>query len=192
MADSSFSVTPATVAVPVLALMTIILDIPPLAWHIRNHNLPASSLVSWVLLSNLMNVVDAFIWPTDNITTWWDGTGLCDVEAKILIALPFGITGSLICIMRSLAQVLNTKRTVLGQSRAERRWQMIIESLLCFGLPIYGIAIHYIVQPNRYYVSAIAGCEATIDNSWPAIVLIPIWPPILCLVAAHYSGESGH
>ena len=192
MADSSFPVVPTAVALPVLALMTIILDIPPLVWHIKNRNLAASSLVSWVLISNLTNFINPFIWPTDNIAKWWDGVGLCDVEAKIFIALPFGLIGSLICIMRSLAQVLNTKQTVLSRSRAERRWQMVVESLLCFGMPIYSMAIHYIVQPNRYYVDAISGCAASIDNSWPALVLIVIWPPILCLVVAYYSGESDH
>jgi len=190
MADSSFPITPATVAVPVLALMTLILDIAPLAWHIRNRNLAASSLVSWILLSNFMNMVNAFIWPTDNVTSWFNGSGLCDIEVKLTIAGGFGIVGSLLCIMRSLAQVLDTKRTILSPSQAKRHWKTAIDCLLCFGGPIYSMAIHYVVQPNRYFIFAISGCTISYDNSWPKLVLILIWPPILCLVAVYYSGGS--
>ena len=190
MEDQGFPVTPAVIAVPVLAFITIILDIPPLVWHIRNRNLAASSLVSWILLSNLMNMVNALIWPTDNITIWFDGTGLCDIEVKLMIAATFGIVGSLVCIMRNLTQVLDTKRTILSQTRAERHWQVAYNCLFCFGGPIYSMAVHYIVQPNRYYVLAISGCTTSYDNSWPKLALILIWPPLFCLVVVYYSGKS--
>ena len=192
MADSSFPVPPTAVGVPVLALMSLILDIPPLAWHIKNRNLAASSLVFWIILSNLMNVVNPFIWPTDDIENWWNGSGLCDVEVKLMIAVTFGVVGSLACIMRSLAQVLDTERTVLNPSSAERHWKMATNLLLCFGGPFYSMVIHYVVQPNRYYIFAISGCTTSYDNSWPKFALILIWPPILCLVAVYYSGRSDH
>ncbi|KAL6713188.1 a-factor receptor [Lecanora helva] len=187
MADTDYPITPTAIAVPVLAFITIILDIAPLAWHIRNRNLAASSLVFWVLLPNLMNVINAVIWPTDNTASWWDGSGLCDVEAKLMIALSFVLVASLLCIMRSLARVLDTRRTVLSPSRSQRRQQMIIECLLCFGSPIYSMIAHYIVQPSRYYVFAISGCVTSVDNSWPKLALIYIWPPIMCLVVVYYS-----
>ena len=188
MSDSVFPVTPVAVVVPMLSLLTLILDIPPLVWHARNRNLAASSLVFWIILGNLMNLMNAFIWPTDDILTWWHGYGLCDIEVKLMIAEGFGVVGSLVCIMRNLAQVLNTKRTILNPSRADRRWHTITECLFCFGGPIYSMAVHYIVQPNRYYIFAISGCTISYDNSWPKLVLILIWPPILCLVAVYYSG----
>lgn len=189
MVESSYPVFPTAVAVPVLALMALIIDIPPLAWHIRNHNLAASSLVCWVMLSNLMNFSNALIWPTDDTEIWWDGSGLCDVEVKLMIAINFGFVGALVCIMRKLAKVLNTKRTVLSPSRAERRRETAVECLLCFGGPIYSIAVHYIVQPSRYYIFAISGCTSSYDNSWPKIALILIWPPLLGVVVVYYSGE---
>ena len=189
MSDFVFPVTPVAVVVPMLSLLTLILDIPPFVWHVRNRNLAASSLVSWILLGNLMNMINAFIWPTDDIPSWWHGHGLCDIEVKLMIAEGFGVVGSLVCIMRNLAQVLNTKRTVLNPSRADRRWHTVTECFLCFGGPIYSMAVHYIVQPNRYYIFAISGCTISYDNSWPKLVLILIWPPILCLVAVYYSGE---
>ena len=192
MAESSFPVFPAAVAVPVLALIALIIDIPPLTWHIRNRNLAASSLVCWVMLSNLMNFINALIWPTDDTAKWWGGSGLCDVEVKLMIAVTFGFVGALVCIMRNLAKVLNTKRTVLSPSRAQIRRETAIECLLCFGGPIYSIAVHYIVQPSRYYIFAISGCTPSYDNSWPKVVLILIWPPLLGVVVVYYSGKYRH
>lgn len=190
MAEASFPVFPTAVAVPVLALTAFIIDIPPLAWHIRNRNLAASSLVGWVMLSNLMNFVNTLIWPTDDTANWWDGSGLCDVEVKLMIAITFGFVGALVCIMRNLAKVLDTKRTILNPSRAEHRREATIACLLCFGGPMYGIAVHYIVQPSRYYIFAISGCTTSYDNSWPKLVLILIWPPLLGVVVVYYSGKS--
>ncbi len=192
MAEANFPVFPAAVAIPVLALTAFMIDIPPLAWHIRSRNLAASSLVGWVMLSNLMNFINALIWPTDDTANWWEGSGLCDVEVKLMIAITFGFVGSLVCIMRNLAKVLNTKRTILSPSRAEHRTETAIACLLCFGGPIYSVAVHYIVQPSRYYVFAISGCTISYDNSWPKLVLILIWPPLLGVVVVYYSGEHRH
>ena len=189
MAQANFPVYSTAVAVPVLALIAFIIDIPPLAWHIRNRNLAASSLVGWVMLSNLMNFINALIWPTDDIANWWTGSGLCDVEVKLMIAITFGFVGSLLCIMRNLAKVLDTKRTILSHSRTEKRKENAFECLLCFGGPVYSIAVHYIVQPSRYYIFAISGCTTSYDNSWPKLVLILIWPPLLSVVVVYYSGE---
>lgn len=190
MDDSTSPLFPTAVTVPVLALLTLIVDIPPLAWHIRNRNYAATSLVCWVMLSNVMNFINALIWPTDDTANWWMGSGLCDVEVKLMIAVSFGFAGSLLCIMRNLAKVLDTKRAVLSTSRAERRKKFAFECLLCFGGPLYSMAVHYIVQPSRYYIFAISGCTTSYDDSWPKLVLILIWPPILCLLVVYYSGKA--
>ncbi|KAI9837460.1 MAG: hypothetical protein M1819_007108 [Sarea resinae] len=180
--------TRSTIAIvlPTLSILTLILSVPPLTWHIKHANIPASSLVCWILLLNFFNAVNAFIWPTDNITSWWSGIVLCDIEAKIMTASSAGMIGSLICIMRSLANVLNTDRTVLVPSRAARRRQMVLDVLCCFGLPVYLMAVHYVVQPNRYYITAIAGCGASLDSSWPTIVLVNIWPVLASLLCTYY------
>lgn len=189
MDESAFPVYPSAVAVPILAAIALVLDVPPLVWHIKRRNLAASSLVFWIMLSNVMNFTNSLIWRTDDITAWWSGAGLCDVEVKLQIAHSFGFVGSLVAIMRNLAKVLNTKSTVLNPSRSERRKETAIGCLLCFGGSIYAMAIHYVVQPSRYYVFAISGCTVSYDNSWPKLVLIVIWPPILGIAVVYYSGE---
>ena len=184
----SFPVSPAAVAVPLLALITLILDTPPLVWHIRNRHLAAASLVFWIILTNLMNFINALLWPTDNIATWWHGKVLCDIEVKLMTAVYIGVVGSLLCIMRNLARVLDTENTVLYSSKAQKRRQLALDLTLCFGVPCYFMVAHYIVQPSRYYVFAVAGCTPPVDRSWPKLVLLFIWPPIFCLVVVYYCG----
>ena len=188
MTESSFPLYPSAIAVSTLAFIAIMIDVPPFVWHMRNHNVAAASLVFWILLSNLMNFINALIWPTDDIQNWWHGRVLCDMEVKLMIAVTVGVVGSLACIMRNLATVLDTNRTVLSLSKAQKRRQIVIDCLFCFGGPLYVMAIHYVVQANRYYIFAISGCTVSYVRSWPKLVLILIWPPILCVVAAYYSG----
>lgn len=188
MDESTFPVTPNAVAVPLLALVTLIIDTPPFVWHIRNRNLAASSLVFWVIIANLMNFINPLIWPTDDIQHWWHGQVLCDIEIKLMMAINFGVVGSMLCIMRNLAKALDTEQAMLSQSKEQRRVKTVIDCLFCFGGPIYVMLIHYIVQPNRYYIFAISGCTSSFDNSWPKLALVFIWPPIICLVDAYYSG----
>ncbi|KAL9576529.1 MAG: hypothetical protein Q9212_007023 [Teloschistes hypoglaucus] len=186
-AVDSLNLTPAAIILPTLVLITLFLDLPPLVWHIKNRNLAASNLIAWTILFNLFSFVNALIWPTDDIPNWFHGPVLCDIEAKLQLATTFGISGSLACIMRSLAKVLDTKRTVLSLTNGQRNLERVITTLLCFGGPVYVMAIHYVVQPTRYYIIAISGCNHSLDNSWPTMVLVVIWPVVLCLVAV-YSG----
>ena len=188
MDESTFPITPNAVALPILAMITLIIDTPPLIWHIRNRNLAASALVSWVIIDNFMNFINPLIWPRDNLQQWWHGHILCDIEIKLQMAVNFGVVGSMVCIMRNLAKALDPEQAVLSRGNAQHRRQTIIDCLLCFGGAIYVMLIHYIVQPNRYYIYAISGCTSSFDNSWPKLVLVFIWPPIICLVDGYYSG----
>ena len=190
MDESTFPRTPAAVAVPVLALIVLIIDTPALIWHVKNRNLAASSLVFWILVANLMIFINAIIWPTDDTASWWLGYGLCDVETKLQVGLWFGVEGALACIMRNLARILDTDNTVLRPSRAQRRRQVVIDCLFCLGGPIYAMAVHYVVQPFRYYIFAISGCTSVFHNSWPKLALIFIWLPIISFVDVYYASKS--
>lgn len=186
--NTQFPLTPAAVALPILALITLVIDLPPFIWHVRNRNLAAATLVFYILLANLMNLINPLIWPTDDIGNWWPGFGLCDLEVKLMLGIWIGVVSCLLCIMRNLARVLNTDRTVMSVTRAQRNRQILFDCLLCFGAPLYMMGIHYIVQSNRYYIFAITGCTASFDESWPSLVLIFIWSPILCIFNLYYAG----
>ncbi|KAL3469258.1 pheromone A receptor-domain-containing protein [Aspergillus californicus] len=171
-----------------LSFIAIFLLLPPLALHWKNRNVPAACLISWFLVLNLFNILNGFIWPTDDIANWWDGKGLCDVEVKILTSSYVAVPGNLVCIFRSLACVLDTRRTTLVPSKRQRWRNRAMELLFCVFVPVVAAATHIVYQQNRYIIFAIAGCAASHDGSWVSFVLGYIWPLVLCFIASYYCG----
>lgn len=186
---SGFPVYPTAIVVPVLSALTIVLDVPPLVWHYRRRNVGACCLVFWILVLNLINIINAILWPTDDMARWWHGAGLCDVEIRLMIGASIALPGALACIMRSLASVMDTKKTVLVLTASQRRRQYVLDLLLCFGCPLYLMLVYYVVQDKRYYIWGIVGCNWSADRSWVGITLVLIWPPLFTLVDAYYAGK---
>ncbi|KAL1860164.1 a-factor receptor [Paecilomyces lecythidis] len=186
MADIEYERAPEAIIIPFLSLLSIILSITPLMWHLRNSNFPAVCLVCWFLINNLFNIVNAFIWPTDDIDSWWSGVGLCDVEVKLMVASYVGIPGALLCIFRHLAEVLDTDRTVLVPSGSQRRKKLVIEMVFCLVVPVLAMITHYFVQKTRYMLYTISGCVNNFDESWVTLVLSYLWPTVICVVAAYF------
>ena len=177
------------VILPVFALFGIISTLPPIVWHARNGNIAACGLIFWTILGNLFTFTNALIWPTNDVSTWWNGVGYCDVQAKLQWPIITGGAGALCAIMRNLAIVIDVDRAQIRPSRSQRRRAMMIDLLFCFGYPVFFICIHYIVQPNRYNILTISGCDASYDNSWPTVVLVLIWSPIFSMGTSYYCGE---
>ena len=188
MEKSSSPISPTAIVLPLLALLALVLDLPPIVWHIRNRNIAASSLVFWVIVINFMNFANALIWPTDNIENWWNGKIFCDIQVKFIVAAGIGSVGSIVCIMRSLARVLDTENTILAPSKGQKRKDLLINLVVCVGLPVYMMPMQFIVQPTRYWITTVAGCTDPVDRSWPSIVLLTMWPTVFSVVAVYYSG----
>lgn len=186
--DGPFYASGQAIAAPILSFLALLLCIPPLIWHSSNRNLAASFLTAFVILSDLFNIVNAIIWPTDDIKSWWDGSVLCDIEVKLNMGIQVGMPGALVCIFRNLALVMDTENTVLAPSKAQRLRGVAVELFFCAVIPVLAMVGHFIVQPNRYFIFAISGCNASYDDSWLAIPMSVIWPPVICLIAAVYCG----
>ncbi|KAI9768481.1 MAG: a-factor receptor [Geoglossum simile] len=131
--------------------------------------------------------MNSLIWPTSDVSQWWDGAILCDIQAKLFWASYAGDSGAVAAIMRNLARVMDVDRGALVPTKFQRKREILIELSYCYAYPIFHIATHYIVQSNRYYIFQIVGCTASWDWSWPTIVLIYIWPSIFCLIGSYYT-----
>jgi pheromone a factor receptor len=177
---------PQAIVLPVLSFFSIALAIPPLILHGKNRNFPAASLIFWSILLNIFNIINSLAWPTDDIQSAWDGAGLCDIEVKFMAASYLGIPGSLLCIFRSLALVLDTDRATLVPSKSQRWRNRFMEIMFCIVAPIIAMATQLVWQRSRYILFAISGCVNDFDESWVSLALAWIWPPIFCLVAAYY------
>ena len=190
MATSVAPVSSQAILLPVTAFVSVLLSIIPLVLHCKNRNVAASSLILWYILLNIFNIINALIWPTDDIDSWWDGKGLCDIEVKVMIASYVAIPGTLVCIFRTLAQVLDTSRANLVPTQSQRWWNHAVVLSFCAIAPVIAMLTHYVYQSNRYILYAIAGCLNNYDRSWVTLVLAWIWPLVICLIAGYYCGSS--
>ena len=166
----------------------MLLVVPPMLWHFRNRNIGATVLVAWVILLLLFTSTNAVLWPNDNISNWYNGTGLCDVEVKIQVASQVAFPASLACVLRALAAVMDTDHATLVQTKAQRRRRYAVDLLWCVGFPLLQMLLHYLVQTRRYYLYGIAGCVPAVSTSVVTIFLLVVPPMIWTLVDSHYAG----
>ena len=96
------------------------------------------------------------------------------------------ISGAIASIYRQLAIVLNTDKTMITPNRKQRYTTRAFEIGVCLIFPAYKMAIHYVVQPNRYYLVAVYGCVPTFATAWLSYVLINTWPLVICLIGVAY------
>ncbi|KAJ5495132.1 hypothetical protein N7539_000248 [Penicillium diatomitis] len=184
--EESYIRYPMATVVPLLSILSITVCITPLILHAKNRNLPATSLICWTILLNVFNIINAFIWPTDDINSWWSGVGLCDIEVKLMVGSYVAFPGALVGIFRGLAVVLDTASTTLVPSQTQRWRKRIIELVFCVVIPSLAMITHIIWQKSRYLLFSISGCVNNFDESWVTFVLAYMWPPIICLIAAYY------
>ena len=189
MASNEYPLYATAVLLPALAFPAWILTIPPLVFHYGQQNLPATSLVLWLMFMNFFNSINPLIWPRDNIDEWFSGNVLCDIEVRLYIGAAVGLGASIAMTFRRLAIVMDTSNITIAPSRSHRIREKVFEALWCWGYPILMIIIYYIVQPIRYYVFGISGCVSAYNLSWVSIVLSAMWPPITICFAAYYAGK---
>ncbi|KAK0916384.1 a-factor receptor [Friedmanniomyces endolithicus] len=158
---------PAAIALATLSLLVIILLLSPMCWHLRNRNVGATFLVAWTILINLQTLINALLWPHDDIALWYNGAGLCDVEVKLQIAFL-----SLLPLLWPLAQRIR---------------DYAVDFSFCLGFPALQMLFHYIDQPTRYLLFGIAGCEASVSKTWVTVLLMDVPPLLWTLVDSYYA-----
>lgn len=188
-AGPTYPIYASAVLLATASFVFLLLILPPMVWHFHNRNIGATSLVAWTATLLLFNVINAIIWPRDDIEQWYNGVGLCDIEVKIQIASESGRAASLTCILRTLAAVLDTDRATLMKTKAQRQRGYIIDLVCCLGFPLLQILFHCIVQTHRYYIYGIAGCFPQTGLNWVTIFLIGVPPLLWTLMTAYYAGK---
>ena len=187
---TTYPLYPSAIILPALAFPAIFLDIPPLLWHIKQRNIAAWSMIAWVIISNIFLSVNPLIWPRDNVYEWWDGAVFCDIQARITVGGMVGLPCAVTCIIRKLANIMDTRHITMAPRPARKSKENFLEVLWCWGFPAFIIVVYYIVQPIRYFIVGISGCVAAFDASWPSIIVVWVWQPIIMLFAGYYSCKT--
>ncbi|KAL1626623.1 a-factor receptor [Diplodia seriata] len=187
MAEEEAPLYPAAVCLPIFAGLAVILDIPPLVWHVRNCNIAAAALVAWIITFNSFAFINSLLWSREDASSWWPGYGLCDVEVYLIVAGWVGVTTTLVCIMRGLAKVLDTKNQVVTPCRAERIRQCLVDAAICWAPPILQLGLFDVIKVYRYYIYDINGCVPATDLSLVSFALVYLWPLVIGVVVVHYA-----
>ncbi|KAK8169967.1 pheromone A receptor-domain-containing protein [Phyllosticta citrichinensis] len=184
--SDDYPVFPLAYIVPILATIVIILNIPPIVWHYKNKNLAACTLVLWVILLNFTVFLNPILWPNDDLAHWFSGVGVCDIQVYFFVGTWTGISCCLLCIMRGLARIMDTKNTVVS-SESSRKRHLITDAVICFVPVILQMSTFYVVQGRRYFIYGINGCVTVFNFNWVAIILLAMWPLVICTVVAVYA-----
>ena len=192
MADSTNpppQVYTSAILLATFSFFIILLVMPLMLWHFRNRNIGASVLVAWIVVLLLFTFINAILWPDDDVSKWYNGAGLCDVEVKVQAASHVALPASFACILRALAAVLDTDQASLIQTKVQRRRTYLVDLSFCVGFPVLQMFFHFIVQTNRYYLYGISGCTLSASASWLTMLLLVLPPTIWVIMDTYFAGE---
>ena len=173
-----------------LAFPAFLLCVAPMIWHFRQANVAAGSLILWIVLHNLFNCINPLFWPRDNLTEWWDGAVLCDIQIRLQVGSYVGLTASLALVLRKLANVMDTRNITVSTSHKSKVKAKIWEVFWCWGVPLLLMGIYYVTQYNRYAIVGIAGCWSVHDASWPSMVISFMWSAVGIVIDSYWAGKS--
>ena len=178
------------VVLAVLSGLVIVLNIPPLIWHAKHSNFAPAFLISCILLDNIFNFTNAIIWHNDDFDSWFSGTGLCDIHVKIIMGNSTALPAATLCILKKLADVMDTSKINLAPTKAQRRRAIAFDVAICIGIPMITMVLHFIVQAQRYFLVSISGCMPSAANTWATAFGIILPPLVLVLVDAYFASKS--
>ncbi|QDS70038.1 hypothetical protein FKW77_003949 [Venturia effusa] len=185
--DPTTSLTLPAILLPIFSLISILLSLPPLIWHTRNKNIAATSLITWLILLNTNNFLNPLIWPTGDWKIWPSGLYYCDVQVRIMVGATIGaVPACVLAISRSLAGALDTSK-VSRMDRKRKVREMVLEGVLCVGIPVFFMVAYYVVQGVRYFLVPVYGCDNRYDGSWVSVVMFFVPPVIMCLISTYYT-----
>ncbi|ESZ90787.1 hypothetical protein SBOR_8835 [Sclerotinia borealis F-4128] len=184
---TNYPVSANAITLPIFSIIFIILLIVPFRLLYRVSNIAACSLVIINIISLIFVAMNAIIWPTDNLSNRWSGHIVCDIQVLVRQALYTAMASTTCCITKFLARAVDTDNACLHETAAMKRRKVIKDCLFCFTIPVLQVALHYVIQLNRYTVMTIYGCVDATDLSWPSIVIVHIWPPIFACLNVYFA-----
>ncbi|PWZ01478.1 pheromone receptor a1 [Testicularia cyperi] len=164
--------------VPFIALLSALLVLLPLPWHIKSGNVGTVALAIWLFIGNL----DIFI----NSMMWWKSSdnkypAFCEISVRVRYAMAMAIPACNLAIARRLEGIASTRQVRMTLS--ERKRQLWIELGLTVGLPVLYVALMIVNQSYRYNIIEGIGCWPAMWISWVWVVLSAV-PSIAVSVAS--------
>ncbi|RWA07847.1 hypothetical protein EKO27_g7259 [Xylaria grammica] len=173
------------VARVILASAGILLCWVPVRLLVRNGEFAAVVLIVDVVIMNLFTILNSIIWHDDNWSTWWDGTGLCDIEVYLSGPLQTIYAASIFTVMYHLSQ--QVKVTGAGHDRIQMTRRNFIQAAIIFPVPLVQLLFTYFDLAQRYIIGTLIGCSAVYDTSWPKALVYDAPPAIFAVLSVPYA-----
>ncbi|CAJ2510063.1 Uu.00g059630.m01.CDS01 [Anthostomella pinea] len=152
----------------------------------RNGEFAAVVLIVDVAIMNFFTILNSLIWNSDNWDSWWDGTGLCDIEVYVAGPLQTIYAASIFTVMRNLAQLVQMAR-VNQLGRQEKTRRNLLQAAIIFPIPLVQLLFTYFDLAQRYIIGTLIGCSAVYDSSWPKNMVYDAPPALFALLAVPYA-----
>ncbi|KDR78095.1 hypothetical protein GALMADRAFT_32651, partial [Galerina marginata CBS 339.88] len=168
---------------PIVSFISAALTLAPLPWHWRAGTVPTISIALWLCISNIINGVNSIIWAGNVriIASVW-----CDIATKVIMGANVALATSIFCLCIHLERVSSVRQA--STDHIQKRRRQYFDLLLCFGVPVIYMALHYVVQGHRFDIVEDFGCRATTYVSVASVFLIWVPPLFFSLGACILSG----
>ena len=186
---SQSSLTTNAICRVVFALLSNLLMWVPLKLLRRHGELAAVILIIVTMVYNVLTLINAIIWHTDDVSSWWMGWVYCDAFNYINYPILTIYTSCVFAIMRNLADQTSLMRAD-SLSLREKHRRNLVQALIIFPAPVVQLAWMYPTSVHRYYLMPLAGCTWWPSRTWPSLVFFCIPQPAFTIGAAWYAGMS--
>ncbi|KAI1317170.1 GPCR fungal pheromone mating factor [Xylariaceae sp. FL0255] len=169
-----------------LAFVGTVLCWVPLVLLWRNGEFAAAVLIVDVMVMNVFTIINSVIWNSDDVSNWFDGTGLCDIQVYLQGPLRTIYSAAIFTVMYHLStQVKVSRATRLGQR--EKTIRNRLQAAIIFPLAIFQLAFTWFDIAQRYIIGTLVGCTAVYDNSWPKTLIYDAPPAVFAVLTVPYA-----
>ncbi|KAJ7018715.1 pheromone A receptor-domain-containing protein [Mycena alexandri] len=166
-----------TAALLVASFLCAALVLVPLPWHWRAGTVPTISIAVWLFIDNFINGVNGILWDGNfeiKALVW------CDISTKLFMGSNISLPASILSLCIHLERVSSVRQ--VRTSPSEKRRRQIFDCVLCLGVPLIYMALHYVVQGHRFDIVQEFGCRPATYVSVAALLIL--WLPLFLLNAA--------
>ncbi|KAH8101256.1 putative fungal pheromone GPCR, STE3-type [Cristinia sonorae] len=161
---------------PFGAFLAALLVLIPLPGHWRARNIPTLSIIAWLFVINVTHGINTIAW-SDNfdmkLAVW------CDIVIRLDAGANLALPAACFCLCMHLERVASVR--LVGTNALDKRRRMIIDLVVCLGLPIIYMALFYIVQGHRFDIVEGFGCHAATYVSIPEFFIVWFLPIVFAL-----------
>ncbi|KAG1720062.1 pheromone A receptor-domain-containing protein [Suillus paluster] len=174
-------------SLPVAAFLAAALILVPLPWHWRARNVGTLAIIAWLFVVNMIYGINSIVWAgnVNNPAPLW-----CDISTKLIIGANTALPLATMCVCKHLELVASNRHVRFDH--VDKRRRIIFDTIMCFGVPLLFMALHYIVQGHRYDIVENFGCQPTTYFSIEGIIIVWLPPLIFALATLVYASIALH